>query len=207
MPNNKVDQSRSTAGGDNVGRDKRTTVYNFRPNKIDGIVAKLRQEQEDGTTTDEKIEALQYYMTPVSPDGVVGLEEKLKVAGRVDQLPTALREKELFAKFLERWSHFASAQALFAHLLAAVEQRFNSYLYPRLGELSRAEFDAQVHERVVEPVMAELGDEPLGINATVVCGMIYWLAEQCFVRWHKRSSFHLSQPTMRITACSELAGC
>jgi hypothetical protein len=181
----KTNQSHASAQGDIVARDKTTTVYNYRPNKIDGIVAKLRQEQADGTTTDNMIEALQYYLTPVAPDGIKGLEAKLNHSGRADQLSTALREKELFAKFLEKWSHFSSAQELFAHLLAAVEQRFNSFPYAKLDELARADFDAMVHEKVIEPVMAELGDEPLGINATVVCGMIYWLAEQCFVRWHR----------------------
>lgn len=180
-----TNQSNATAQGDIVGRDKSITINNYRPQKIDGIVAKLKREQEDGTTTDGKIEALQYYLTPVTPDGILGLEAKLKHANRSDQLHTALREKELFVKFLERWSHFSSAQELFAYLLAAVEQRFNSFPYAKIEELSRSDFDAMVHEKVIEPVMAELCDEPLGINATVVCGMIYWLAEQCFVRWHR----------------------
>jgi len=182
---NTVDQSHAKAQGDNVGRDKVTRVYNARPSKIDEIVERLRSEQEEGSKFDGTIEALQYYLRPVSPDGVVGLEAKLERAERGDQRSKALREKELFAKYLERWSHFASAQELFAFLLASVEQRFNTYLYTQVDQLDRASFDALLHEKVVEPILAEIGDEPLGINATVLYGMLFWLAEQCFVRWHK----------------------
>lgn len=181
---NKVDQSRASAQGDNIGRDKNTAVYNYRPSKIDGLVQKLKLETECGSTITSTIAALQYYLSPVAPDGISGLEAKLNHSGRADQLTTALREKELFVKFLERWSHYASAQELFAYLLPAIEQRFTTYLSPHVEALTKAAFDALVYEKIIVPVMDEIGDEPLGINHTVLSGMIYWLAEQCFVRWH-----------------------
>jgi hypothetical protein len=40
-------------------------------------------------------------------------------------------------------------------------------------------------ELIVEPAVLECGASVFQLDHNTALGMVYWLAEQCFVRWHK----------------------
>jgi hypothetical protein len=91
----------------------------------------------------------------------------------------------MFVKLLEKWSLYASAQEIFAYLLAKAEYEFNYLIYPKIAESNVVEINQLVQELIVVPTIQECGTSVFTLNHGVAMGMLYWLAEQCFVRWHQ----------------------
>jgi hypothetical protein len=188
-----VNQKGAAAHGDVVGGNKvtNTTTYNldFRRSttagKIEALKQRLLQELQAQTCTPDLIERLQYYhVGKPAHDGIEGLEGKLRAAGRDHEIDGALEYKEMFAKLLEKFSLYASAQEIFVHLLSQALHEFRMSILPQLGALEIATCNAIITQKIVVPLVEEAGDGPLSMDALVAMGMYYWLAEQCFVRWH-----------------------
>lgn len=180
-----VDQQGASAGGDVVARDKITVHQSERRSQIDGWLDRLADEMRDNAEVRTFVDNLQYYFQPFPYDDVVGLEAKLERAGRATQKLQALRKKEAFSKLLAEWQAYPSAQEIIAYFLTKIEARFEADIVPNLGELSSEEIDSLINEKLVEPVLAEMGCGPFMLNYLNVSGMVYWLAEQCYIRWHK----------------------
>lgn len=183
----KVDQAGATARGDIVGRDKHEKHIHLpdRPlGVVEQLLQKLQKEVENNEHVRNTIEALTYFQNPRPHDAVNGLKAKLDAGNRSDEYLDAIEKKELFAKLLERWSLYASAQEIFAHLLAKAEYEFTYVVHPQLNELSRVQANELVRDQIVVPIIEECGSTVFTINHSTAMGMIYWLAEQCFVRWH-----------------------
>jgi len=184
------DQAGACAGGDLVGRDKITQVtLDLRravgASKIEALKARLIAEMERDKQVGAIIEELQHYHTRRrTSDGVEGLEAKLAAANREDELIEALEQKERFAKLLTKWSLYASAQEIFVHLLSLAVHEFQMSIRPLVGQLDRLSYNQLVTQKIIRPLMDEVGDCPLSMDALVTTGLYYWLAEQCFVRWH-----------------------
>jgi len=183
-----VDQTGASAGADIVGRDK-ITNYNLLPakptNKIDLLLEKLGKEIELNERARDTLDSLSRFHKKRAIDGVEGLEAKLKAGGREYEIYDALEKKELFSKMLERYSHYASAQEILACLLARVEYSFQSFIYPQVDGLSIVEVNELVDAKIIEPTIDDCGAGVLSMDHSVAMGMVYWLAEQCYVRWHK----------------------
>lgn len=184
------DQAGACAGGDIVGRDKQTNLtFDLRrsagASKIEALKARLIAEMENDHQVGAIIEDLQHYhKRRRAPDGIEGLEPKLRAARRDYEIMDALEQKEQFAKLLLKWSLYASAQEIFVHLLALAVHEFRMSIQPLIGELDRQGYNELVTSKIVRPLMDEVGDCPLSMDAVVTMGLYYWLAEQCFVRWH-----------------------
>lgn len=186
----KVDQSRACAEGDIAGHDiNNTTINNFTAPQaakvIEQLLQKLHAEMEQDQKVHDTIERLQRFHRQRSHDGVNGLEAKLQAGNREAEYLDAIEMKEMFAKLLEEWSLYASAQQIFAYLLARAEQQFRSIILPQLHELDIISVNKLMTEFIVEPTVNECGASVFEVDHNVAMGMIYWLAEQCFVRWHK----------------------
>lgn len=117
-----------------------------------------------------------------------GLEAKLNAAGRSSSYIDAIEKKEMFVKLLERWSLYHSAQQIFVHILAKAEIEFNGVVYLQIPNKTEAEINTLVIDRIVGPIVEECGYELIEMSHNIVQGMIYWLAEQCFIRWHHSAS-------------------
>lgn len=185
---NRVTQQGAAAGGDIVGRDKIETHYHASAAKggiVEQLLRQLQAEVENNEQVRHTIEALAHFQTRRSHDGIDGLEAKLIKGSRSDEYLGALEKKELFAKLLEKWSLYASAQEIFAYLLAQAEYQFNFFVHPQIAKLDRIAVNELVNERIVEPTITQCGASIFVLNHGVVLGMVYWLAEQCFVRWHQ----------------------
>lgn len=183
-----INQQGATAGGDIVAGNKTVNNYNLpRPamGKIEALLERLSAEIEKNERARDVVDRLSRFQKQKAVDGIVGLEAKLKAGSREYELLDALEKKELFSKLLERYSHYASAQEILAHLLARVEYNFQSFIYPQVSELSIVQVNELVDQRIVEPTIHECGASVLAMDHSVAMGMIYWLAEQCYVRWHK----------------------
>jgi hypothetical protein len=181
---NKVSQQNSSAGGDIVGRDKVTTYHVAPQTKIEKLLVKLQEQYESDQETQTIVDELARYHSRRASDGIYGLEAKLAAAGKIDAFDDAIEKKEMFAKLLQKWTMYSSAQSIFSHILAKAEIEFTQVIYPSIPVRSEAEINALVIERIVNPIVEECSDDLMSINHNVVQGMVYWLAEQCFIRWH-----------------------
>lgn len=146
---------------------------------------KLADEVRENQQAQEMVDSLQYYQKKHSVDGVDGLEAKLDHAQMGSRKLDAIRKKELFGKLLEEKSFYASAQEIFAYLLSCVEVNFDTYVFPNVGTLSVDQIDILVKEKVADPLLSEVSSTLFVLNYNHALGMVYWLAEKCFVRWHK----------------------
>jgi hypothetical protein len=186
-PVNIVDQRDSNTAGDLIGRDKFTTNHvTALPPKgmVERLLLKLQQQVENNDETQEIIDELARYHRKRSVDGVDGLEAKLEAAGKSSSYFDAIEKKEMFVKLLERWSLYHSAQQIFVHVLAKAEIEFNNVVYLQIPSKTEAEINVLVIDRIVGPIVEECGYEVIEMSHNVVHGMVYWLAEQCFIRWH-----------------------
>lgn len=183
---NQVKQKEISAGRDNIGRDQNVNIHHStRKTQIDGWLEKLGSELDQQADFRDFVDSLQYYLQKLEYDDVEGLENKLSHAGRRTQYPSALRKKEAFAKLLEEWRSYPAAQEIFAYFLAKIDTSFAAHIEPLLGGVSREQIDQKIAESVVQPILDEMGCGPFMLNSNHVNGMFYWLAEQCYVRWHK----------------------
>lgn len=183
-----VNQKGASAGVDIVGRDK-VTNYNVlptrAPTKIELLLEKLTKEIDSNEQVRDTLDSLSRFHKKRTVDGVEGLEAKLKAAGREYEIYDALEKKELFAKLMERYSHYASAQEILACLLARAEYNFQGFIYPQIDGLTIIEINKIVDDTIIVPTIDDCGAGALSMDHSVAMGMVYWLAEQCYVRWHK----------------------
>lgn len=183
-----INQKGANAGGSIVGGDQ---IHNHhyppttKASIVEQLMARLHKEMEDNTPAAAMIDELCYYHQRKAHDGVVGLEAKLAKAQRNHEIDGALDRKEQFAKILEKWSMYASAQEIFVHLLARAEVEYRAHILPQIGTLTMVEVNDAITTRIVEPIVADCGNTIFRLNHGTAMGMFYWLAEQCFVRWHK----------------------
>ena len=193
VPNamNTVCQQGSSAGRDVVGRDKiENHHHTILPPKgmIERLLQKLNKQVEDNEETLETIAELARYHRKRSVDGIEGLEAKLIAAGKSSSYLDAIEKKEMFVKLLERWSLYHSAQLIFVHFLAKADLEFNNVIYPDIPNKTESEINALVIDRIINPIVEECGYDVIEMSHNVVLGMVYWLAEQCFIRWHQTAA-------------------
>jgi hypothetical protein len=182
-----VNQSGAQAGGHLVAGS--LIINNFVAPSSVGMVTqlleKLKGEIEANSQIRHTVDNLQHFYERRAHDGVDGLEAKLVKGGRNHELTLAFEKKEQFAKLLEKWSLYASAQEFFAYMLAKAEHEFTMFVEPKLAELGQEAINQLVSDRIIVPTITECGCTIFVLNHSVVMGMVYWLAERCFVRWHQ----------------------
>ena len=183
-----VSQAGSVVSGNQVAGDfSQTNNYILSQSGatvIEKLLAQLQIEVENNLHCSDMLKRLQRYHGGKVVDGVRGLEAKLRHVGREGEYYDALERKESFAQLLEYWSLYASAQEIFVHLLAKAEHFFNYEILPDVPDLSISEINRRINFLIVDPTVNECGASLFKIDHFVAMGMVYWLAEQCFVRWH-----------------------
>ncbi|TYC80064.1 hypothetical protein FMN63_02145 [Stappia sp. BW2] len=154
--------------------------------QVPGLLQRLDKEISAGDACIEGfIDDLQMFQDRRTSGTLVGLEAKLTAAERQDQLESAHLKKELFAKLLARMQHYPSAQKIFALFLARINDVFENHIMPYVSTLDRQQIDEIIEEKIVQPTLKDMGSgfEHFTINHAHVRGMIYWLADRCYVRW------------------------
>lgn len=175
-------QQGANAGGNIAGRDN--NIYEAKKGVIEKLLLKLKDQYDCNEKTQTTIDELARYHIRRAPDGIDGLEAKLKASDRFHYYDDAIEKKEMFAKLLERWSLYSSAQQIFVHILAKAENEFTQVIYGQIPQRTAEEINALVIDRIVNPIVDECGGELMSVNHNLVQGMVYWLAEQCFIKWH-----------------------
>jgi len=86
---------------------------------------------EDDQSVDAIANEFAIYTTNKEPR--LDLTDKLKLGGRDHEIPRAIRLKEEFAKSFTRNQLQASATRRYIRLLAEVDSRFNTHVYPAIA--------------------------------------------------------------------------
>jgi hypothetical protein len=177
-------QQGAQAGGHIAARD--INIVEARKGVIEKLLVKLKEQYECSEQTQTTIDELARYHIRRSPDGIDGLKAKLECSGRSHYYDDAIEKKEMFSKLLHSWSLYSSAQQIFVHILAKAENEFTQVIYGQIPKKTPEEINALVIDRIVNPIVEECGGDLMSVNHNIVQGMVYWLAEQCFIKWHHR---------------------
>lgn len=182
-----------TGGGDNAARDiYKTQSVNLYPSpaapisKLVLLIRKLKAEGEEEKILEGHIRQLQVFTRVVENEEVIGLDGKLAVSKRTDQLEMARYLKEMIFAELQKNCFSPAFQNLYAHLLAEIWELFNSYVVPAIQSgAGRQEIDELVNTKVIQPVakqIAECGEEN-DLSISDLRGMLYYLTGNCHVKW------------------------
>ncbi|MDR9759421.1 hypothetical protein RJJ37_07210 [Rhizobium redzepovicii] len=150
------------------------------------LFAKLEKEATEDKVLNNYIRQLEVYTRQVEDENVIGLEEKLRLAGRNDQVMIAKALKENVYGEIKANQFSPAYQLIVATLMAKVHERFNS----QVRHLINAGMDSSLIDQVVSntittPIANELDDCPQFEDVAIdyVRGMIYFLTGNCHIRW------------------------
>jgi len=147
---------------------------------------RLNQEYNADNRIDQINEDLQRYLTERD---AIGLEQKL-IDGNINHVyEDAVWLKEEYSKKLTKYVFFEPAQQIHAYLLAIVIEKFRNLIYPLIREgKSEAEIMKAVSEEINAPLLGIIQDEGcndvMGLSATDIDGMIYFLTGRCHIKWN-----------------------
>lgn len=179
------DENKIVAGDDNSTSNKHYHNYS-KQTKLSKLFDRLNQEYNTDNRIDQINEDLQRYLTERD---AIGLEQKL-IDGGIDHLyDDALWLKEEYYKKLTKYVFFEPAQHIHAYLLAIVIEKFRNLIYPLIREgKSEAEIMKAVSENINTPLLSIIQDEGcndvMGLSATDIDGMIYFLTGRCHIKWN-----------------------
>lgn len=151
------------------------------------LYKKLREDVQGDQELSEYIDQLRIFTRSVEDEDIVGLDGKLKAAGREDQLDMAMAMKEMIYGQLRQNMFSRTFQTIFATLMGKIYEEFHTWVGPAISKgAPREEIDRLVNVYVVKPIVAELEmcTAYEGVATTEVRGMIYFLTGNCHLRWH-----------------------
>ncbi|PIB29214.1 hypothetical protein BFP78_00065 [Gaetbulibacter sp. 5U11] len=153
---------------------------------------KLNQEVKNDERYEGTMESLKYYLTKL--DGI-SAETKLYDGGfNENEVISAIRRKERYAKRLQLNRFFESAQWIDSQLFAKIKMDFEAFILPLIDNgSSKSEILKEVVIKVVQPVLDLINlegedDEVLNYNADDIFGMVYYLTGQCHINWKNYDS-------------------
>lgn len=164
-----------------------TAITVTRVSQIVLLLDKLDKEICSGNLSESNFaDELAMFENRRSSEEHKGFAAKLTHAGRDDEIESAEEKLELFDMLLLKFRHFPSAQRIFAYFLWRIRDVFDVHIKPNISNLSRQEVESIIEQKIIEPTIADMGDgfAHFTLYHAHIRGMIYWLADRCFVRWH-----------------------
>jgi hypothetical protein len=108
------------------------------------------------------------------------LLQKMIDAGREDEYATANDLQNRFARQYYRHGLYTEAKTNTDAILSQVEQRFITHVYDKIRKrASYEEIASALQAHVIDPLAAP----GTGVSASVVLQAMYFLTEQCYLRW------------------------
>ncbi len=192
MEENIVEQTNNTVGGDQAGRDvnKPNTVVNYHTtytmsNYLQTLYVNFKKQETDNTLLKSFIEDLDYYNSQIENETIIGLEAKLIAGNKANIVWYAKDVKERYHKKLLKTSQFSeAAQKINVYLLAIVRSYYMLEIYPLVCNGEAETFiNLSIQERIIKPLMVELGDNLLSFTHDDIQGMLYFLTGNCHIKW------------------------
>lgn len=185
MSDNKTKQTGNTVtDGSIVGRDSNTYQIHGNVSPITKLSMDFMKEASDSEEFKSIIPELEHYMTNIDANTVIGLEEKLKAANKLNILSDAQRQKEIVAKKLHQHSTSRAAQGIYTLVLGAILNRFRTYVKPLIDEgESEVVINQSIFTDVIEPTLKSLENNVLEMYWDDMWGMVYYLTGNCHIKW------------------------
>lgn len=156
------------------------------PNPFRKLFVKLENEAAENKVLTSYIRQLEVYTRRVENEEVIGLEEKLRLAGRDHQLTIAVALKENVYADIKANIFSPAYQLIVATLMSKVHERFDSQIRPLIkAGLDSAHIDRAVSEQITNPISNELDECPQfeDVALDYVRGMVFFLTGNCHIRW------------------------
>ncbi|WP_146612676.1 ABC-three component system protein [Paracoccus sediminilitoris] len=190
-------QNDNRVEGNLAGRDVNQTIHNGNvifaypsipqaPNPFRKLYLRLENEAAESKVLTTYIMQLEIYTRRVENEDVIGLEEKLKLAGRDHQITIGMALKENVYSDLKSNIFSPAYQLIVATLMSKIHERFESQIRPRIKDgISNGEIDRLFSEIVTVPISNELDECPQfdSVAMDYVRGMVYFLTGNCHIRW------------------------
>jgi hypothetical protein len=175
--------SKVVAGNDNS--NEHVHHHYSKQTKLSSLFDRLNIEYNSDSKIDQINEDLQRYITPRDP---VDLQQKL-ISGQKEYLyDDAVWLKQEYAKKLRKYVLYEPAQQIHAFLLSIVIEKFRNIVYPLIRELkSDSEIMKSISEHIISPILEIIREEGcndiMGLCATDIEGMVYYLTGRCHIKW------------------------
>lgn len=167
-------------------------IYFAKKTRFSRRFEKLNQEVKNDDRYEGTMESLKYYLTKL--DGI-DAETKLYDGGfNENEVISAIRRKEKYAKRLQLNRFFESAQWIDSQLFAKIKMNFEAFVLPLINNgSSKNEVLKEVVIKVIQPILDLINlegedDEVLNYNADDIFGMVYYLTGQCHLNWKNYDS-------------------
>ncbi|RNJ47282.1 hypothetical protein B5V01_24350 [Mesorhizobium erdmanii] len=156
------------------------------PNAFRKLFAKLEAEAAEDKVLTSYIRQLEVYTRRVENEEVIGLAEKLHLAGRDHQITIAKALKENVYADIKANIFSPTYQLIVATLMSKVHERFDTQIRPLIkAGVDNAHIDRAVSEQINIPISNELDDCPQFKDVAIdyVRGMVFFLTGNCHIRW------------------------
>ena len=149
------------------------------------LVSDCMAEIGNGTLKDVFIEQLSHYNRSVSDRN---LQTKFKDAGCPETLyDFAIEAKESFAKFFEVTARHPSGQAILVAAFKHAYSIFGEKINPYLKDMTFSDQNTIFENSIVEYLSHNLMGLPEFYGRMEALGLIYYLADNCFIEYAKCS--------------------
>ncbi len=191
MSEKDISLSGSSVRGDVTGGDKIdyssvniSTTYE-RSVYLNDLYEKFEEEKKNNSGLREFCEQLDYFNSRIGDEQIQGLEQKLIAGNQEKILKYAIRLKESFHKKLTKTSQYSQvAQDINVYILKKVERSFLMDVYIMICKNEQEEtINAMINEKIIKPVMADLGINLFKYDEGDVMGMIFFLTGNCHIKW------------------------
>ncbi|WP_323083739.1 ABC-three component system protein, partial [Aeromonas jandaei] len=140
--------------------------------------------QEDDPIYCMVLDELQSRIKDSPSRNVIGLSEKLRIAGRENYIDEALVSSQKASRLIARLQHVRSYQIFFNHILGLIVTRFKTYVLPLIKSgANELVIRTAINSTIIEPLYAEVMTAGGSISSDAIEGMLYFLTEKCHVEW------------------------
>lgn len=168
-------QDRAQHIGDNI----------FSPlSSLETAIEQIKKAGREDNQLIDIIEDLADYITVNPERKIIGLEEKLKRAGRSELFERAKELKNKFARRVARNQMSKTEQDVYIQILAAINTTWHQVIRPQIiaGATSQM-IDQLIFDKLIQPVHQAIVRFDRTITTEAVCGMLYFLTGKCHLRW------------------------
>ncbi len=186
---NKTNQSNIDINGNNnkiiAGDDKSTTIIKTSNSKLASLFEKLKEQFENDDKIAETSDNLKRY---TNRRDTIGLEQKLKDAGKSYLYLDFAWCKQEFHKKLLLYQNYEPAQEIFAFILAIVLEKSRNVINPMIREnKSESDILGKISSEITNPIINLIESEGcydiMGLSSTEIEGMFHYLTGNCHINW------------------------
>lgn len=151
---------------------------------LKNLISQHEKLKDDDPAYVYLLEELQSKIKNCESREVVGLKEKLTIAGREGYIDEALISSQKASRTISKLQHIKSYQIVFNHILGLILTRFRSYVLPLLKNgHDDIVINSTINSVIIEPLYNEVVNAGSTLSPDAVEGMLYFLTEKCHVEW------------------------